>query len=200
MSSRKNAESGPPHLHDHGVRLSDGLIVLRPLSEEDWPVLLRWNNDPEVLFFTEGDDVAGRSIEEVQGIWRSVATSAHCFMIEYEGTPVGECWLQRMNIERLVHAFSGKDCRRIDLCIGEKGVWNQGIGARTIRLLTAFGFEEEQADAIFGLVGGHNPRSRRAFEKAGFELLGVVQEPGPKSDVSWDLVLFREGWQPSPAT
>jgi aminoglycoside 2''-phosphotransferase len=180
-------------LRDHGVRLCDGDLVLRPLTEQDWPTLLRWNNDSEVLYFTDSDEVVSRSMEEVQDIWRWVAQQAYCFMMELDGQPIGECWLQEMNIDRLIEMYQGQDCRRIDLCIGEKEFWNRGIGTRTIRLLTEFGFQKEGADAIFGLVGGHNPRSKGAFEKVGYRLLQVVPEPeGVKAKISWDLIMTRE--------
>ena len=50
----------------HRVRLSEGPLVLRPMTELDWETVLPWNNDPEVLFFWEGDDVTGRPLETVQ--------------------------------------------------------------------------------------------------------------------------------------
>ena len=55
-------------------------------------------------------------------------------------------------------------------------------------------FWRSDCDAVFGLVSGHNPRSRRAFEKNGYTLHAGVSEPGPKSDVSWDLVITREAY------
>jgi RimJ/RimL family protein N-acetyltransferase len=48
-------------LRTHEIRLRDGELVLRPLTEEDWLLLLAWNSDPEVLYYPEGDDVAARS-------------------------------------------------------------------------------------------------------------------------------------------
>ncbi len=45
----------------HDVTLYGGndayQIVLRPLSDEHLPYLYQWNADPEVLYWTEGDDV-----------------------------------------------------------------------------------------------------------------------------------------------
>jgi RimJ/RimL family protein N-acetyltransferase len=82
---------------------------------------------------------------------------------------IGECWLQEMNIERILSSYPDRDCRRIDLTIGEKDFWGHGYGTDAIRALTRFGFEDECADIIFGAeVGDYNPRCRRAFEKAGY--------------------------------
>jgi formate dehydrogenase subunit beta len=37
------------------------------------------------------------------------------FIIEFEGAPIGECWLQRMNLKRILRLYPGIDCRRIDM-------------------------------------------------------------------------------------
>jgi hypothetical protein len=39
----------PGALRPHAVTLRGERVVLRPMTEGDWGVLLRWNNDPEVL-------------------------------------------------------------------------------------------------------------------------------------------------------
>lgn len=182
-------------LRRHDTILKSGNIVLRPMTEDDWGLLHKWNSDPEVLYFSEGRDVNSYTLEETQGIYRSVSQNAFCFIIEFDGMPIGEGWLQRMNLERILERFPGLDCRRIDLEIGEKEFWNRGIGTRVIRMLTEFGFKREHADAIFGLVGGHNPRSRRAFEKNGYVLHQEVPDPeGAKARVSWDLMIAREAF------
>ena len=61
--------------------------------------------------------------------------------------------------------------------IGEKILWGCGLGTDTIRTLTRFGFEVENADIIFGLVSGHNPRSIQAFKKAGYKIINALDNP-----------------------
>jgi RimJ/RimL family protein N-acetyltransferase len=181
-------------LYEHAVTLTEGRIVLRPMTEGDWPDLARWNNDPEVLHYTEGDDVASRTLAEVQAIYRSVSRDAFMFMIEVDGVPVGECWLQRMNLGRVLRRYPDRDNRRIDLMIGEKSLWGGGIGTAAIRLLTRFGFEREHADAIFGCdIADYNPRSHRAFERNGFVVDAVYpEEPGRKARSRADLVATKQ--------
>ena len=164
------------------------------MTEGDWERLLRWNNDPEVLYFAEGDEVIDRSADEVRDLYRSVCRNAFCFMIVFKGQPIGECWLQKMNLERILKAHPGMDCRRIDLMIGEKGFWGQGIGTQAIELLTSFGFEEEGADAIFGCdVADYNPRSIKAFQRVGFEVWNEVRKThGSKAESCYDLIQTRK--------
>ena len=180
-------------LNEHNITLHGEQVVLRPMTENDWDILVRWNSDPEILYFSEGGDVESYDLEDVQGIYRWVSQNAFCFIIEFNDQPIGECWLQRMNIERLLEKYPRKDCRRIDLMIGEKRLWGCGLGTDTIRTLTRFGLEEEGADMIFGLVGDYNLRSVGAFKKAGYEVDAEVEEPpGEKAKFSYDLVIRRQ--------
>jgi RimJ/RimL family protein N-acetyltransferase len=51
-------------------------------------------------------------------------------------------------------------------------------------------------DRLICFTGGHNPRSRRAFEKAGFTVLRTVPDPqDPRSGFGYDLMLTREQYQ-----
>jgi aminoglycoside 6'-N-acetyltransferase len=191
----------PNALRAHDVTLRGERLVLRPMTEADWDVLVRWNTDPEVLWFTEGDDVPPRTLEQVQRIYRGVSQQALCFIAELDGVPIGEGWLQAMNERRILDEYPSQDVRRIDLAIGEKRLWGHGLGTELLGLLVAFGFEREGCDLLFGVdVGGHNPRSRRAFEKAGFRVLRTVPEPdSAKTTFTYDLVLTREAYERSRA-
>ena len=188
----------PERLRQHDVRLCDGALVLRPMTEDDWDVLQKWNSDSDVLYYAEGDDVTSRPLAETQMIYRGVSQHAFCFIAELDGRPIVGCWLQEMNLKRLLARYpSGVDLRRIDLIIGEKELWGQGWGTRMIGLLARFGFDECGADAIFGCgIGDYNPRSRRAFEKNGFVVDRVIpQPPGRKAAKVYDLVLTRERYE-----
>ena len=178
----------------HMIRLDDDELVLRPMTEADWDILYQWNSDPQVLYFAEGDHVNSRSLEDVQGIYRHTSQTAFCFVAEVNGLPIGECWLQRMNLDRIIQLYPDQDCRRIDLMIGEKARWGKGYGTRMIRLLTGLAFEVEHADAVFGCdVGDYNPRSQKAFQKAGFRLdARHEQPPDQKAKTTFDFLITRQ--------
>jgi GrpB-like predicted nucleotidyltransferase (UPF0157 family)/RimJ/RimL family protein N-acetyltransferase len=184
-------------LREHNIALQGERVILRPMTEHDWDILLRWNSDPEVLYYSEGNDVAAYNLEQVQGIYRQTSQTAFCFIVEVAGEPVGECWLQEMNLARILEQHPGQDCRRIDLMIGEKDRWGCGYGTDMIRTLTRFGFEQEGADRIYGCeIGDYNPRSLRAFLKAGYRVEAQVQQPpGQKARYEYDVVLTRAAYQ-----
>ena len=149
--------------------------------------------------YADHDDFKPITLGEVQTIYRWISTHAHCFIIEVVGRPIGECWLQRMNLRRIVDQFPGKDVRRIDLMIGEKELWGRGYGAEAIAVLVDFGFSHEAADAIFGIVSADNARSLRAFEKCGFNRHAAVQDDDgdPELRSGSDAGLADQDWTES---
>jgi len=174
-------------LRTSNIVLRDDDLILRPLTEHDWPPLYRWNRDLEVLWFT---DRAAEpfSLSKTQEIYRTVSQQAHCFIIKCQGRAIGECWLQRMNMARILSTRPDEDCRRIDLAIGESRWRGRGLGTRVIGMLVRFAFEDA-ADTVFGIVGEHNRRSIRAFEKNGFR--EVHREPDADGAFMIDLALSR---------
>ncbi len=167
------------------------------MTEDDWDILLRWNNDPDVLYYVSAEDDNTQSLERVRQIYRGVSQAAFCFIMEVGRSPAGECWLQQMNLERILNKYPDMDCRRIDIMIGEKGLWGQGIGTEVIGILTRFGFEAEKADMIFGCdIADYNPRSLRAFEKNGYRIDDKIEQPsGKKARFYYDLAISRREYE-----
>jgi len=181
-------------LRVHEKELREGRLVLRPMTEGDRELLVRWNSDREVHDLCDSHEYSGP--EELMDMYREVSQTAFNFIIGHEGRPIGECWLQHMNIPALLEEFPGKDLRRIDLMIGEKGAWNLGLGTRVIAMLCSLGFESENCDAIFAcFVSSDNPRSMRVFRKNGFSFHGTSRtrtgEPVPGDST---LILERQDW------
>lgn len=183
-------------LKQHKHRLQGGDLLLRPLTERDWPLVLKWNQDPEVLHFAEGPDAPIRDMEELQRIYRVISQYAYIFIAEIDGSPIGEGWIEQMNVQRISRHYPNWDTWRLDLAIGEKQYWGRGWGTRMISLLAAFTFNLTRADAVFGVyIADYNPRSRRAFEKNGFILdRKVRQKAGSSVKFFYDMMLTRQRW------
>lgn len=188
-------------LRSHSMQLVGEHVRLRPLTEHDWPHLLRWNQDPRVLFYSDGGRTAPWSLEKLQVIYRGISEHAFIFLIERGALPIGECWLQEMNLERIRAAFPRDRIYRIDLAIGDPALWGHGLGTEAIGLLVKFAFRELEADAVFAChVSEANPRSQRAFAKNGFEdwgatPIGELDRGGPPARDMW---LPRPGRTPAP--
>ncbi len=192
----------PPaeRLRRHDVRLEDGELVLRPLTEDDWNALARWRLDSEVLFLAELEDVQERSLGELQAIVREVSQTAFCWIAELDGEPVGDLWLQEMNMPRILEArpdqaHPDEAMWRLDLAFAPE-VWGRQLGRRAARLACTHAFEALDADGVWAEVGDHNPRALRMLYYLGFTDAGMRHEPpGRKAFRSYDLMLERARWE-----
>jgi len=184
-------------VHDFQLfcRTKSGLpLQLRPLVEADWLTLLRWNNDPDLLYYSEGDDVQSRSLEEVQDIYRTTSQTGLLFMVETTLRPIGECWIQHMNLPNYSSAYRRRDCRRIDIMIGEPAFWGGGVGTAVTAELTRFGFEDQKADVIYCCgIADYNARALAVVGRLGYRHIAEYpQPPGSKMRLSHDYEMTRD--------
>lgn len=166
-------------------------IVLRPLSDEHLPYLYKWNADPEVLYWTEGEDVEVYPPEAVHQIYGEISQVSLCFAIEVNDQIIGECWLQKMNLPEVKKMYAADtDVRRIDMSIGEKAYWGKGIGTLFVGMLVKYAFEFEHVDVLHCFCEDYNIRSRRVWEKNGFRLIlteELLQPHKGKLQYHWRL-------------
>lgn len=188
----------------HDVTLYGGnaqyQIVLRPLSDEYLPDLYRWNADPEVLYWAESDDVQVNPPETVHQIYGGISQNNLCFIIEVNGETIGECWLQKMNLPEIQKMYPpDTDVRRIDMAIGEKSWWGKGIGTLFIGMLVQYAFEREQVDVLHCFCEDYNIRSRRVWEKNGFQLVFTEELPQPrKGKIQYHWRLTKDAYNAPP--
>lgn len=114
-------------IQSHNITLCGGNaeydIVLKPLSDDHLPLLYKWNSDTEVTYFTESSIGLIYDEQTVQRKYGGVSKEAFCFLIEANGIPIGECWIQKMNKPDVIAMYpKNTDIRRIDMCIGEKSI------------------------------------------------------------------------------
>jgi RimJ/RimL family protein N-acetyltransferase len=185
-------------IKSHGVTLYGGNgsnIILKPLCDQHLPLLYKWNSDLELLYWTEGDDVSEPYRKEtVHKIYGDTSQDAFCFLIEVNKIPIGECWLQKMNMPDVIAMYpENLDVRRIDMAIGEKEYWNRGIGTQFIGMLVDFAFNGEYVDVLHCFCYDYNKRSQRMWEKNNFTLIKKVKhEHSQKSEYEYHYALTRQ--------
>ena len=64
----------------------------------------------------------------------------------------------------------------VRIVIGETQVLGRGMGNEAIRLLCDYAHDRLNLRRLYAYVLSTNPRARRAFEKAGFEVEGVLRQ------------------------
>ena len=152
-------------------RCGAGEICLRPASDADIPLLCELNRDPRALIWSSESEEPYTE-EMVRQVWGYVSPMALCFIIEVEGVPVGDCWLQRMNLPQVIARYpEGTDVRRIDMSIGRVEYWGRGVGTAMVELLMEHAFTVDGADVLHCMCDSRNTRSDRIWQRLGFELV-----------------------------
>lgn len=177
-------------IHSHTLILTDGIVTLRPMTDEDLPHLYRWNGDEEVLHFSEGD-VDPYTPEEVDSIYSALSRKADCFIVETEeGTPIGECRLQSIKSPFPPPLDRSTDCRRIDIVLGETSYWGKEYGSRAIGLICRHVFERTSCTHLFAEgIADYNERACKAFQRNGFKVFSSVPSEG--ADLPGQITLFK---------
>lgn len=64
----------------------------------------------------------------------------------------------------------------LGIMIGDKNYWSKGFGTETVQLITDYGFTCLGLHNILLKVYAYNPRAVRAYEKAGYKVVGKWRE------------------------
>jgi len=172
----------------HTKYFTDGIVSLRPMTEEDLPLLCRWNGDEDVLHFCEGD-VEPYSEEEVASFYETISRNADCFMICAEDRVIGECRLRPIPSPFSEPLRNSTDCKQISIMIGEKDFWGKEFGSRAIGLLCRFVFENTSCTHLFAEgIFDYNERARKAFERNGFKIYKSIPSDG---EYPGELTMFK---------
>ena len=144
-------------------------VKLRPMAEADLEKIVAWNRDTEVMYWYDGSQ--SRQVEEIQNHYLTAMREANCWIIESQDVAIGECRLCRgcPPVPEMVEQFAGLNVAFIELMIGEKGYWGQGIGTKVICLLTEYAINNG-IDVVTAFdINDYNSRSIRAFESVGYQ-------------------------------
>ena len=160
------------------MRIGNGEIQIRDFAESDLPLMLKWLTDDRVLEYYEGRDtqytmdlLAEHYCEEISDGFRVI--------IEYEGVPVGYGQAYRLSKEMFAeysYPDDGHVVFAMDQFIGEPDYWNRGIGSSFLLLMASCLKSSRAAERILLDPHKNNYRAIRAYEKAGFRIIGSLPE------------------------
>ncbi len=147
-------------------------VRLRAPERTDLPDFVRWLNDPAVTVHLSMYAPLSLAAEE-QWFERTLGgTDDYRFTIELRHgdgwRAVGICGVHKLDRKNR-HASLG-------ICVGEKCVWDQGVGTAALRLLLGWCFDELGLHRVELSVFADNARARRCYEKVGFRLDGTLRQ------------------------
>jgi aminoglycoside 6'-N-acetyltransferase len=161
------------------VIATDGDLVLRRMRDEtaDYELIVAWRNRAHVREWWDPDDppltVAG-AIEELRPSIDGSDPSTAC-IIEHAGAPVGYLqfypWGGEQEYLSEVGITLPDGAWGLDIFIGETGLIGQGIGSRSVRLISDHLFAEHGATAVALATETGNGRAQAAYVRAGMRVV-----------------------------
>ena len=148
--------------------LQGKLVRLRPIEREDLTNYLQWVNDTEVMAYFGPYLPYNMVKEEAWFEQMSTARDVINFAIEYEGRHVGGCGFIGIN-----HRNQSAE---VGLFVGDKRMWDKGLGQDTLRTMLDYGFDHLNFHRIYLRVFAENARAVHAYEKIGFVHEGRFRE------------------------
>jgi RimJ/RimL family protein N-acetyltransferase len=162
---REDTGSGEP------VFLIEGdLVALGPLCRDHVDLYLRWMNNVDSTRTLGLVKLYQREDEEHFYQYATAHSEGATFTIYERATrrPIGTTQLREIDYRRGTATFG--------IMIGEPAFWGRGFGTETTRLVLDYAFHALGLHNVQLAVFANNPRGVRAYEKAGFRVVGRRRE------------------------
>ena len=178
-----------------GPILAATRVRLEPPRPEHLPRFIAWFSDPEVTRYLLRRFPPSLRQEErwLEAVARSEADLVWAVVIKEAGGVVGVTALHRIDW-RSRHGW-------VEITLGERAAWGKGYGTETVRLCTAYAFEELGLEKVLASVYSGNEASIRMLKKIGYEQCGLLRRNaffGGEWHDEWLGEILREEWQRSP--
>ncbi|WP_206922942.1 GNAT family N-acetyltransferase [Alicyclobacillus suci] len=159
------------------VELASGDLKIRPLRDEDGPILHKWLNDSRVLAYYEGRDKP-HDMDMVHKKFLSKTDLSRVLgcLVTWRGSPSGYVQVYPVVGEELT-LYGYPQSSRIygmDQFLGEPDLWNQGIGTLLVHTVVDWLFRECKADRVVMDPRVENTRAIHVYEKCGFRKVKLL--------------------------
>ncbi len=175
MKSQDNIQSTRPLLNLEGEK-----VALGPLTRELIPLYQKWDTDFEINRTTYS--VRPVTLEEETDAYERYIRDKNTvlFTIYERGSwrPIGKAYLSLTS-----HAEA-----EFGIVIGEKDCQGQGYGTEATRLVLDYGFTILGLHNIMLTVFEYNPGGIKAYEKAGFRVIGRRRQARWMNGRFWDVI------------
>ena len=161
------------------IDITNGDIRIRSMTDEDFPLMLKWLTDGSVLEFYAGRDTR-YTFETLKAHYSEVwDTVYYRIILEYKGNAIGYGQLYKLYgdlYEEYHYPQNGETVFAADQFIGEPEYWNRGIGTKYLQTILNFLKAVENADAVILDPHKSNARAIHAYEKVGFKIIDELPE------------------------
>lgn len=163
---------------------SSSSVTLRPMTEQDLPMLHDWLNRPHIVEWWGGDE-ARPTLAEVQEHYLP-RVLAEGFVVPYiamlDEEPIGyaQSYVALGSGDGWWEGETDPGVRGIDQSLANSSQLGQGLGTKLVRVLVEMLFTDPEVTKIQTDPSPANLRAIRCYEKAGFVRLKTITTPdGP---------------------
>ena len=150
--------------------MENARVRLLPLADRHLDATWRWVNDPAMMQLL--GRIAYVKPDEHQRWFDQLQQRTDCRYFSVEtvdgGRHVGNIWL--WDIDE-IHRKA-----EVRILFGDEPSRDRGYGSEAIALLVDIAFGSMSLHRLYAYVFAMNPRAKRAFEKAGFRVEGLLRQ------------------------
>jgi len=174
--------------------LQGKLCGLRPIEQEDMPLIAKWLNDGEITYYMFYGQTP-LTISQVSEMMKRQIESPNNMVLLVEdkktGKPIGFAGLYD------IHPTARKAEFRI--LLGEKQYWNKGYGTEVTEVLTFYGFDRLNLNRVWLGVTSENKGAVKAYEKVEYKVEGTLRQDIYRNSRYYDTIrmsILREEYYP----
>jgi RimJ/RimL family protein N-acetyltransferase len=164
--------------------IAGATVALRPFDRRHLELTRAWANDFDLACLLDRARPVGDADHERW--FAAIQERQDCVLFALEagadGRHVGNAWLWAIDWR---HRKA-----EVRIVIGEADRLGRGLGSEALTLLAGYAFGRLNLHKLYAHVLGTNPRARRAFEKAGFQVEGVLAQDRWVGDRYADVFLL----------
>lgn len=167
-------------------RITGDRIYLRPITEADTPLIIRWRNSEGVRpffiyqkpFTEEGHKQWLKTMIESGNGYQFIICS------KADDTPIGSTYLRDYD----------KECKKAEygMFIGEPDWKGKGIGTEALKLTIQFAFEDIHLHKVFSRIFSDNQSSIQSVLRGGFEEEAYLKDEVFVNGTYRDIVLLAK--------
>jgi RimJ/RimL family protein N-acetyltransferase len=159
-------------------------VYVRSLVRDDLVSMLEWINDPDVtrLLFV---GITPANLELLTEQWEHEQRSRNDVVFAVCRKNSSDAFVGTTGLYGINWVMRTGEFR---VFIGDKTVWNHGIGSECTKLMVVYGFEKLNLNRVWLGVNAANTGGVRAYEKAGFVREGILRQEQYRNFRYYDVI------------